>query len=168
VTQPEPHPGDAEKAVENAQLALETNPAEGRYWNTLAAAQYRAKNWQETKDALMRSMELRGDGDGYDWILFALLYSQTGPKSHARAWYDKAARWRADFGPWDRDLYVFESEAAERLDLPIPPTPTPRRFRHHNDDHQGTSYRGRRRSVNPFIGESRYRQRSHYSHWYGR
>jgi tetratricopeptide (TPR) repeat protein len=126
VTRPDPHPGDAKKAVESAQLALATNPAEGRYWNTLGAAQYRAGNWQGAKDALMRSMELRGDGDGYDWVLFALLYSRTGPKSRALEWYKKAARWREDFAPWEKDLHAFESEAAERLGLPEPPAPTPR------------------------------------------
>jgi len=159
-TRPDPRSGDPEKAVESAQLALELNPVEGRYWNTLGAAQYRAKNWQEAKNALMRSMELRGDGDGYDWILFALLYAQTGPKSRALVWYDKAARWRMDFGPWEQDLYVFESEAAERLGLPEPPTPSRRPSFH--DDYLRRETMGRHRGLpwNPYLEEPRFSRRN--------
>jgi tetratricopeptide (TPR) repeat protein len=162
VTRPDPQPGDPEKAVENARLALATAPSEGHYWNTLGAAQYRAKNWQGAKDALMRSMELRGDGDGYDWILFALLYSQTGPKSHALEWYAKAARWRRDFGSWDRELYAFDAEAAERLGLPKPPAPTPRRSYHSHSDDRESTYKGHRMPRNSYMGDPRHGPR--FSH----
>lgn len=153
-TRPDPRPGDAEKAVENARIAVATNPSQGTFWNTLGAAQYRAKNWQGAKNALMRSMELRGDGDGYDWILFALLYAQTGPKSHALEWYQKAARWRKDFGPWELDLYVFESEAAERLGLPKPPIPSPMPT-FYDDDRRDLSRFGGGMLENPYAEGSR-------------
>lgn len=153
-TRPDPRPGDAKKAVENARLAVETSPSQGTFWNTLGAAQYRAKNWQGAKNALMRSMELRGDGDGYDWILFALLYAQTGPKSHALEWYRKAARWREDFGPWEQDLYVFETEAAEKLGLPKPPIPSPMPS-FYEDDRRDLSRFGGGMLENPYSKSSR-------------
>lgn len=164
-TRPDPRPGDAEKAVENARIAVATNPSQGTFWNTLGAAQYRAKNWQGAKNALMRSMELRGDGDGYDWILFALLYAQTGPKSHAMEWYQKAARWRKDFGPWELDLYVFESEAAERLGLPKPPIPSPMPS-FYDDDRRDLSRFGGGILVNPDAQDSRFSRR--HKHRLGR
>jgi hypothetical protein len=164
-TRPDPRPGDPEKAVENARLAVATNPSQGTFWNTLGAAQYRAKNWQGAKNALMRSMELRGDGDGYDWILFALLYAQTGPKSHAMEWYQKAARWRKDFGPWELDLYVFESEAAERLGLPKPPIPSPMPS-FYDDDRRDLSRFGGGILVNPDGEDSRFSRR--HKHRLGR
>jgi len=153
-TRPDPRPGDAEKAVEYARIAVATNPSQGTFWNTLGAAQYRAKNWQEAKNALMRSMELRGDGDGFDWILFALLYAQTGPKSHALEWYQKAARWRKDFGPWELDLYMFESEAAEQLGLPKPPIPSPMPS-FYDDDYRDLSRFGGGILENPYADKSR-------------
>ena len=159
VTRPDPEPGDAEKAVEAAQNALSKSPTDGNYWNTLGTAHYRAKNWQAAKDALLRSMELRGDGDGYDWIIFSLVYAQTGRKDRAMDWYEKAVRWRGDFRSWDQEFYRFEMEAAKLLGQAEPPKPTPLPYRRHDESGE-MSFRGRGLPMTPQLGEPRAGRRS--------
>lgn len=153
VTRPDPRPDDPQEAVAYAQRSLAISPSDGYYWNTLGAAHYRAKNWQSAKDALLRSMELRGDGDGYDWILLALIHAQTGRKDRALEWYEKAARWRSDFRPWDHELYRFQAEAAEILDLPKPSDPIqPHSFRSREESGHAT-FKGRSLPMGSPFGE---------------
>ena len=86
---PTPSCATPRQAVEHALRAVDLEPRQGNYWNTLGVAYYRNGQWDEAKDALDRSMELSGEGDSFDWFFLALVH-QAGPRAEAQEWYDKA------------------------------------------------------------------------------
>src|SRR5262249_36599162 len=62
------------RAVSVAKEAVEMNPQEGSYHNTLGVARYRAGCWKEAVATLEKSMELRQGGDGDDWFFLAMAH----------------------------------------------------------------------------------------------
>jgi tetratricopeptide (TPR) repeat protein len=117
---------DPRAAVGYAQRGLGLEPNDGNTWNTLGVAYYRIGDWEESQSALKRSMELRNEGDGFDWFFLAMIHAKLGHPERAREWYDKATRWSHQFRPGDPELYLFQVEAAAILGLPQPPGPPPR------------------------------------------
>src|SRR5262249_46350585 len=61
---------DPRRAVELAKKAVELDPR-ASYFNTLGAAQYRARNFTEALAALKKSMDMTKGGDGFDWFFLA-------------------------------------------------------------------------------------------------
>ena len=57
---------------------MELAPDEGTYWNTLGVAYYRLRNLSAAMNALVRSMELRREGDSFDWYFVAMIHAQQG------------------------------------------------------------------------------------------
>jgi hypothetical protein len=110
-------------ALDYARRAVERQPDAGEYWNTLGVAHYRAENWSEATKALKHSMELRNDGDSFDWFFLAMIESRLGHPEPARLWYDKAVEWFHHYRPGDRELWEFQVEAARVLRLPEPDLP---------------------------------------------
>jgi len=125
-----------EGAVVYAKRAVGVAPTDGNCWNTLGVAYYRAGELEEAKNALYRSMELRNEGDSFDWFFLALIHFKLGHKHRAHEWYDRAAgrlQRIPQFGSFltvDQldELYRFEVEAAEVMGLPKP-APPPTRMR---------------------------------------
>jgi len=119
---------DPAGAITYAKRALGIEPSDGNCWNTLGVAYYRAGELEQAKNALYRSMELRGDGDSFDWFFLALIHFKLGHKERARDWYDRAkGRFQQveQFGTslsvsQVDELYRFEVEAAEMMGLPKP------------------------------------------------
>jgi tetratricopeptide (TPR) repeat protein len=111
------------QALSAARRAVAITPDEGTYWNTLGVTHYRAGEWDEAMKAFDRSMQLRGQGDSYDWYFVAMIQARKGQATEARGWYDKAAAWNEERAPVDEELYRFRVEAAELLGLPRPPRP---------------------------------------------
>jgi tetratricopeptide (TPR) repeat protein len=130
-TCPEVNLRNSKDAVDYARRAVEMSSNQGMYWNTLGVAYYRAGDFEEAKTALYRSMELRNEGDSFDWFFLALIHSKQGHKSRATEWYDKAVEWSHQHQPGDDELYRFQVEAAEELGFPRPerllPPPNPTR-----------------------------------------
>jgi tetratricopeptide (TPR) repeat protein len=123
---------DARQAVKLARAAVTIEPTTGNYWNTLGVALYRNGDWDEAKNALNRSMELRGNGDSFDWFFLAMIDLKQGRKQEARDLYAKAVRWYQESAPNDGELYRFQVEAARELGLPKPApqlSPSPRKAR---------------------------------------
>jgi hypothetical protein len=114
-----------QNALSYARRAVEFFPKEGNYWNTLGVAHFRVGQWEPAKEALKRSMELRGksQGDSYDWFFLAMIYARYGQKKEARLWYDRAVTWFHERSSDDPELYQFQVEAAFALGLPKPPAP---------------------------------------------
>jgi tetratricopeptide (TPR) repeat protein len=106
-------------SVSYAKRAVEIAPDEGTYWNTLGVAYFRNGNLQAAMTALERSMELRHEGDSFDWYFVAMIHAKVGRPDEARKWYDKAVAWQADKP--DDELHRFRIEAAQVLQLPTPP-----------------------------------------------
>jgi tetratricopeptide (TPR) repeat protein len=75
---------DPARAVVLAKKAVELEPKQGMWWNTLGAAQYRTGDWKATVEALKKSMELRHGGDSFDWFFLAMAHWQLGNKDEAR------------------------------------------------------------------------------------
>jgi serine/threonine-protein kinase len=81
------------RAVELAHAALKlSSNREGGFWNTLGAAQYRAGSWNESIQALQKSMELRDGGDALDWFFLAMAHHQLGQHAEARKWLTKGVQ----------------------------------------------------------------------------
>ena len=106
---------DPDRAVELAKKAVELEPKEGTYWNTLGVAHYRAGDWKAAIEALTKSMELRNGGDSFDWFFLAMAHWQLGDKPQARSWYDKAVAWMEKNQPKNEELIRFRAEAAALL-----------------------------------------------------
>src|SRR5262249_18173649 len=69
-----------DRAVAVATKAVELEPVQGTYWNTLGVARYRAADWPGAVEALNKSIELRHGGDSHDWFFLALAEWQRGNK----------------------------------------------------------------------------------------
>jgi serine/threonine protein kinase/tetratricopeptide (TPR) repeat protein len=116
-TDPVPTRPDSGRAVSLAREAVELKPQEGRYYNTLGVALYRAERWKDAIAALEKSMELRKGGNSFGWFFLAMTHWRLGEKDRARAWYDRAVRWMDRNQPKNDELRSFRAEAAELLEL---------------------------------------------------
>jgi serine/threonine protein kinase/Flp pilus assembly protein TadD len=105
------------EAVALAKKAVELEPKQGMWWNTLGVAHYRTADWKASIAALDKSMELRQGGDSFDWFFLAMAHWQLGEKDKARAWDDKAVQWMDKNQPKNEELRRFRAEAAELLGL---------------------------------------------------
>jgi tetratricopeptide (TPR) repeat protein/tRNA A-37 threonylcarbamoyl transferase component Bud32 len=114
---PDPKRRNGHQAVAFARLAVEAAPTNGKYWNTLGAAQYRAGNWKEAIAALARSMELRKGGDSSAWFFLAMAHWKLGEKEEARTWFDRAVQWMDKNQPKNDELGRFRAEAAQLLGI---------------------------------------------------
>ena len=81
---------DPKEAVAHAQKAVELEPDQADYWNTLGVARYRNGNWKSAIEALMKSAQLRNGGDSFDFFFLAMAHWKLNEKEKARAWYDQA------------------------------------------------------------------------------
>ena len=113
---------DSRQAVEHARAAVKLAPATGNYWNTLGVALYRNGELDPAREALERSMQLRGNGgDSFDWFFLAIIDHKQGRKQKAYEWYEQSVAWyHSQPAPNDGELYRFQVEAAEELGLPKP------------------------------------------------
>ncbi len=85
---------DSGRAVVMAEKAVELDPKDRAYWNTLGAARYRAGNWKAAIDALTRSLELLpGESESFNTFLLAIAHWQLGDKPQALSCYENAVRW---------------------------------------------------------------------------
>ncbi len=110
---------NGKRAVELAKKAVELEPKQGKWWNTLGAAHYCAGNWKDALTALEKSMELRKGGDAFDWFLLAMAHWKLRDKTQARSWYDKAVPWMEKNQPKDDELIRFRAEAAALLGVKL-------------------------------------------------
>src|SRR5262249_2149704 len=76
------------RAVELALKAVELNPKQSYYWNTLGVAHYRAGDWKGAIGALEESIRLTSDIRAYNGLFLAMAHWQLGDRDQARAWYD--------------------------------------------------------------------------------
>jgi tetratricopeptide (TPR) repeat protein len=111
---------DPPEALRLARRAVEVEPQQGNFWNTLGVAFYRAGELEQAKKALEKSLELRNAGDSFDWFFLALVDLKRGKEDQAREWYDKAVAWYQNNRPNDQELFQFNVEAAAALGLAKP------------------------------------------------
>ncbi len=127
-TCPETSMRNPQEAVTYARRAIDLAPNDRDIWNTLGVAYFRMGDWEQSRSALYRSIELADEGDAFDWFFLAMIHSQFGHEERAHDWYDKAVEWSHQRRPGNGELYRFQVEAAQMLGLPKPdriPTPLP-------------------------------------------
>jgi eukaryotic-like serine/threonine-protein kinase len=119
---------DPARAVALAHSAVEIEPKDGLFRNTLGVAQYRAGDGKAALGSLQRSMHLRQGGDSFTWFFLAMAHWQLGEQQEARRWYGRAVRWLeeneralAKDPSYGEQLQRFRAEAAALLDVPGPP-----------------------------------------------
>jgi tetratricopeptide (TPR) repeat protein len=110
------------KAVELAEKAVAHEPKEGRFWNTLGVAHYRAGNYKEAVAALENPLEHGSTmGSSWDWFFLAMAHWQMGDKARARKWNAAALLWMDKNQPTHPELLQLRAEAAALLGLPNQP-----------------------------------------------
>jgi tetratricopeptide (TPR) repeat protein len=113
---PDPALRDASRAVALATEATTMEPHDGRFWNTLGVALYRAGNWSAATAALEKSMALRNP-DPYDWFFLAMACGQRGEFTQARVWLDRATQ-SIDMKKPPEDFNRYYTEASALLKEP--------------------------------------------------
>jgi tetratricopeptide (TPR) repeat protein len=108
------------RAVSLAQRTVSLAPGDGNDWNTLGVALYRNDDLSAADDALARATELRGGGDSFDWFFQAMIRWRQGDRDAALGLYEKAAHWREQQAPMNRELHRFQVETAVLLGQPVP------------------------------------------------
>ena len=68
---------DPKRGLDEARKAVELEPKNGDFWNTLGVAAFRTRDWRTAHDALERSIELTG-GTAHDWFFLAMTQLEPG------------------------------------------------------------------------------------------
>ncbi len=109
---------DPEQAFISARKAVELNPSNWFYLNTLGVAAFRVGDWKTAEQYLQKSIGFNG-GKAVDWFFLAMTRWHQGKRKEARQWFDQAVSWIAR-NTSDDELRRFHAEAAELLGLPGP------------------------------------------------
>ncbi len=82
---------------------------------TLGLAEYRMGNLEAAREALERSMSLRGGGDAYEWFVMAMVVAHQGDANRARELHREAVHWMRTYRYSDFELHALDVEAASLL-----------------------------------------------------
>jgi len=99
-------------------------PKNWNYLCGLGAAYYRTGQWEKSNDNLTESTKLGGGENVCNYLFLAMAYWQSGNKTEAKTWYNKAIEWiEANKDKWlsDYDHMIFEIyvEASELMGIEI-------------------------------------------------
>ena len=117
-----------QRALTLARRAVDLNPNQGCYLNTLGVAQYRAGRNAEAIATLERSLAVnRGEFAAFDLFFLAMAHHLLGDRAVARECFDRAVRWlsqQKNLSDQDiHELASFRAEAQTLLDSPSPALP---------------------------------------------
>jgi serine/threonine protein kinase/tetratricopeptide (TPR) repeat protein len=105
-------------ALELAKLAVERDPDNGVFVNTLGTAHYRGGNWKAAIAALKEAEELsQGHLFSSDAFFIAMASWKLGDKEAAGKWYTAGRHWMEKFQD-NEEQRRFRAEAATLLGLP--------------------------------------------------
>jgi tetratricopeptide (TPR) repeat protein len=87
-------PGRSEReytrALRQAQTAVDAEPKNPEFLNTLGAALYRARRFAEAINRLEQGIKLRsGSSDAFDWAFLAMAHARHGQRDEALRWLDR-------------------------------------------------------------------------------
>jgi tetratricopeptide (TPR) repeat protein len=117
-TAADPNQRDPAWAVKLAKLAVEREPDNGVFANTLGTAQYRVGDWKAALESLKTANELnQGAYFAHDGFFLAMACWKLADKDRAGKWYTAAERWTAKNAPKVKELLGFRAEAAALLGL---------------------------------------------------
>ena len=115
-------PYDPPQALVIIRKAIDLEPANSAYWNTLGVTAYRAGDWKTAAEALEKSMSLNKGGEATDWFFLAMTRKRQGQAAEARKWFDQAVEWTKKNQAGDPELQRFQAEAAALLGIGQEPT----------------------------------------------
>jgi serine/threonine protein kinase len=107
-----------EEAIVAARKAVELQPNNWLYLNTLGVAAFRVGDWKTAESSLQASIGING-GRAVDWFFLAMTRWHQGKRKDAREWFNQAVAWIAR-NKSDDELRRFHAEAAALLGLPGP------------------------------------------------
>jgi tetratricopeptide (TPR) repeat protein len=116
-TCPDANLRDAGRAVELDRKAVELEPKQAFYWQTLGFAEYRAGNWESAIAALEKVKALGSPGDSLEWFPLAMAHWQLGHKEEARKHYEHAILWFHTNDPYSAELLRLCTETEELLGI---------------------------------------------------
>jgi serine/threonine protein kinase/WD40 repeat protein len=125
-TCPDPKFRNPGRALELAKKAVELTPQSSLSWQVLGWALYRTGAWQDSIQALEKSIELQKTDDSFHTFFLAMAQWQVGKVAEARKWYDRALVWMAENRPNDEELSRFREEAGVVLKLEAPSKAVPK------------------------------------------
>jgi serine/threonine protein kinase/WD40 repeat protein/Tfp pilus assembly protein PilF len=112
---------DPNAALPLARKAVELEPKQPRYYNTLGIALYRTGAFKEAIPVLEKSLEMgKGTADAFDLFFLAMCHQRLGEARKAKDCYDRALKWlevqRAKLSAaWAAELTEFQAEARSLL-----------------------------------------------------
>jgi serine/threonine protein kinase/WD40 repeat protein/Tfp pilus assembly protein PilF len=115
---------DAKAALPVARKAVELDPKQSLYHNTLGIALYRTGAFKEAIPVLGKSLEMgKGTADAFDLFFLAMCYQRLGDAAKAKDCYDRALKWFAAqrgklSAAWAAELTEFQAEARGVLGIP--------------------------------------------------
>jgi serine/threonine protein kinase/WD40 repeat protein len=85
---------DLDSAIRLIGMAVELQPDEATFWNTLGAVHYRSGRYQEAVAALERSLAGgQGQHDAFDLFFLAMCHAKLGDQAKAKERFDRAVKW---------------------------------------------------------------------------
>jgi Tfp pilus assembly protein PilF len=122
-----PGRGDPDDAVRWARKAVELEPTNSSFINTLGVALYRAGRDVEAAATLERNAVPHSTMSGYDWVFLAMCRQRLGQVEQARRALTHALKWQAEAVGLNRaqaaQFHAFCQEAEALLGSPLPDLP---------------------------------------------
>jgi len=112
------HPAEA---LSLARRAVQAEPDNADFRNTLGLVEYRNDHWDEAISALNRSVELHKGTQPLDFFFLAMAHRRRGDKSEAEQFFQRGAEAASKEEMLDTLSRMFWSEAAGVLGKPGPP-----------------------------------------------
>jgi serine/threonine-protein kinase len=101
---------DLDQAIRLARRSIELAETDAA-WNTLGVALFYTGRFEESIDALRRSVRLQGAGNLVDWLFLAMNHHKLGHTNEARDWYERAVDWMNGQSGVDPEFARFRAEA---------------------------------------------------------
>jgi serine/threonine protein kinase/tetratricopeptide (TPR) repeat protein len=119
-------PALATLAVQAARQATKATPSDAIILNTLGVAQYRAGQWEDAIQSLVKAEELAPDKTfAFNGFFLAMAHWQLDHKDEAHKWYDRSVEWMEKNQPKNEELARFRAEAEKVLGI-TQPDPAPK------------------------------------------
>jgi uncharacterized protein HemY len=104
-------------SLRNPERALtlihENLQKDGRSYQLLGVANYRAGRWAAAVEALHESTSLRNGGDAFDWLMLAMAHHQLGESELATQYYDRAISAIESKQPVSSFVFIHRRQLAE-------------------------------------------------------
>jgi len=114
---------DPARPLQLAEMAVAKNPKSHPWLNTLGAALYRAKRFEDSIKKLDEAIEAHGQGGtAADWLFLAMAHHGLGHADDAKKWLSKAQLWidkAAQEKPKETVLRAITPSWAGRLELKL-------------------------------------------------